>query len=64
MAANPRNFLPRLAAKRAKNSHYEPKVETEITLEMTDGFETSNPDSTDMLHLTRSCLIKPKLNVT
>lgn len=39
MAANPRNFLPRLAAKRAKNSHYEPKVETEITLEMTDGFE-------------------------
>lgn len=57
-------FYLDLAAKRAKNSYYVLRAGTEMTLEMTDGFETSNQDSTDMLHLTRSHLIKPKLNVT
>lgn len=57
-------FYLDLAAKRAKNSHYVPRARTEITLEMIDGFETLNQDSTDMLHLTRSHLIKPKLSVT
>lgn len=57
-------FYLDLAAKRAKNSYYVPRAGTEMTLEMIDGFETSNQDSTDMLHLTRSHLIKPKLNVT
>lgn len=57
-------FYLDLAAKRIKNSRYVPRAGTEMTLEMIDGFETSNQDSTDMLQLTRSHLIKPKLNVT
>lgn len=49
-------FYLDLATKRAKNSHYVPRAGTEMTLEMIAGFETSNQDSTDMLHLTRSHL--------